>query len=258
MAGTKPLPFERVRVIVDVHTGLVRRNDERRPVPLPRPAPQAAWRPLARPVEAAPPAAAVAAFAAALAGGTDGAAENRAAEGTREGMREGTREGMHEGMREGARPEAATRDAAGSVADGPPPPAAQHAAAAGRPVRQRLASLAERAAGDAEAAVPIAAIARSVQEATAMHAVAALVLDTCSGDAKRETGPWEFTLPLHGQGLGRTSLLLRLSRELLSLRFSCDGPDTRDLLSRHSASLLDQLQTQLAPPLVVDIVLSDA
>ena len=91
-----------------------------------------------------------------------------------------------------------------------------------------------------------------------MHAVAALVLDTCSGEGKRETGPWEFTLPLHGQGLGRTSLLLRLSRELLSLRFSCDGPDTRDLLSRHSASLLDQLQTHLEPPLVVDIVLIDA
>jgi hypothetical protein len=104
----------------------------------------------------------------------------------------------------------------------------------------------------------MAAIARSVQEATAMHAVAALVLDTCSGEGKRETGPWEFTLPLHGQGLGRSSLLLRLSRELLSLRFHCDGPDTRDLLSRHSASLLDQLQAHLAPPLVVDIVLSDA
>ena len=247
MASTKPLPFERVRVIVDVHTGLVRRHDERRTLPTPRPAPQAAWRPPARPAESVPSAAVVAAFAAALAGGTGEAAAPEAE--------------AAEGARERAHPVLPALDDTGAGAEGSCPPAFPDAAAAGPSVRQRLASLAERAnwaEGDLEAAVPIAAIARSVQEATAMHAVAALVLDTCSGEGKRETGPWEFTLPLHGQGLGRTSLLLRLSRELLSLRFSCDGPDTRDLLSRHSASLLDQLQTHLEPPLVVDIVLIDA
>jgi hypothetical protein len=162
--------------------------------------------------------------------------------------------------REAARPVPPPSDEAGPP-DHPAPAVPDDPVVTAPPMQQRVASLAGRtggAAGGTEAAVPIAAIARSVQEATAMHAVAALVLDTCSGEGKRETGPWEFTLGLHGQGLGRTSLLLRLSRELLSLRFSCDGPDTRDLLSRHSASLLDQLQTQLQPPLVVDIVLIDA
>ena len=110
---------------------------------------------------------------------------------------------------------------------------------------------------DTQAAAPIAAIARAVEESAALQSVAELVVRTCEGDGKRETGPWELTLPLQAHGLGRSRLMLRLSRELLGLRFECDGRDLRDLLWRHSKSLQARLEERLRIPLEIELELGD-
>jgi hypothetical protein len=106
-------------------------------------------------------------------------------------------------------------------------------------------------------ALPIAAIARSVRDASAMRSVMELVLDTCSGEGKRETGPWDLSMSLQEHGLGRSTLCLHLSRELLSLRFQCDGVPVQDLISRYADTLQSQLEEHLQLPLKIDIALTD-
>jgi Type III secretion protein (HpaP) len=237
MASPKSLPFDRVRVMIDAQTGLYRRPEERRAVPGLRPGPQMLWRQPAK-----------APAAAELSGPALGDAVELAGGELLEPLVVDTAGPQKPAPDEGAMADEADADIATWVgqADG---------AQSRRPeLRQRQAE-APRAGA---AALPLAAIARAVEESAAMRSLAALVLDTCSGEGIRETGPWEFTLPLQAQGLGRSSLCLQLSRELLLLRFCCDGPDTRNLLSRHSVTLQNQLRERLEPPLEVEVVLSDA
>ena len=106
-------------------------------------------------------------------------------------------------------------------------------------------------------ALPIAAIARSVRDASAMRSVMELVLDTCSGEGKRETGPWDLSVSLQAHGLGSSMMFLHLSRDLLSLRFRCDGVHVRDLISRHADTLQSQLEEHLLLPLKIQIALAD-
>lgn len=100
---------------------------------------------------------------------------------------------------------------------------------------------------------PVAAIARSISQASALLDVCALVVELCGGEQPRLAGTWEATLPLAPQGLGGTLLWLRLSEEALALRFVCDEPRTLDMLRPRLDELRRQLLQQLAPPLDLSI-----
>ena len=102
-------------------------------------------------------------------------------------------------------------------------------------------------------APPVAAIARSISQASALLDVCALVVELCGGDRQRPAGTWEATLPLAQQGLGGTLLRLSLSPESLALRFMCDEPRTLDMLRPRTDELHRQLLQQLAPPLELSI-----
>ncbi len=100
---------------------------------------------------------------------------------------------------------------------------------------------------------PVAAIARSISQASALLDVCALVVELCGGEQPRLAGTWEATVPLAPQGLGGTLLWLRLSEEALALRFVCDEPRTLDMLRPRLDELRRQLLQQLAPPLDLSI-----
>lgn len=245
MASPKPLSFQRVRLMIDAEPGQCRPRGVPRHPPAPRPALELAWRQAARQPPAPP------------------APQARP-------------------RPEGAGPAPAPADAAVRVDDdrrpappqasptapladdGAPPNACPQEGGAGDPHDTGVptagavrATVANRPAPPVPLAVPVAAIARAVEDATSLHALVDLVVETCGGEGKRETGPWEFTLPLHAQGLGETRLCLRLSQMQLDLRFLCDGPSARDLISRQSSTLREQLSVRLSPPLEVEITLDE-
>jgi len=104
----------------------------------------------------------------------------------------------------------------------------------------------------------IGAVTRAVDEARRLRCVVDLVRETCSGEERRETGPWEFSLSLEPQGFEDATLDIRLSRQSLALRFSCASRATLDLLSRHTSTLQAQLDEQIKPPLAVEIAVCEA
>jgi hypothetical protein len=238
MAGPKPLPFSRVRVLENAESGAYRRFDERRLPQGHRPGPLIPWRQQPRPQpEAALPAPPTAVDA-----------EEPEAGEPKAGLAAAGTAAAHRRVDDApAIADASTDDA------GPDEPAHEPPEAAPRGPRRRPGAwLAEP-----QATAPIAAIARAVEESAALQSVADLVARTCEGDGKRETGPWELTLPLQAHGLGRSRLTLRLSRELLKLRFDCDGRSLRDLLWRHSRSLQSRLEERLQLPLELELELCD-
>jgi hypothetical protein len=238
MSVSKPLPFARVRVMVDTGEGLCLRPDARRAWASARRGAELAWR---MPAEAATPPADDRpddpADAAGDPAGTVGRDRTGAA------ARPPLQVAPHGDEAPQRRP-AAPREM---------PEPQPHTASRPDPMPPALPP-----AGLPGMAVPVAAIARAVEEAEAVQLLTALVVETCSGEGKRETGPWEFTLPLNAHGLGGSTLCLQLSQRLLSLRFHCDGRDARDVLSRHRGTLQQQLQEQMRPPLEVEVLLVDA
>jgi Type III secretion protein (HpaP) len=103
------------------------------------------------------------------------------------------------------------------------------------------------------APVPIAAIARSVRQAAVLRDLAELITNLCDGEENRLMGPWDMTLPLNREGLGRSTLNLRLSQASLSLRFRCDSMQALEIVSARSGELKNLLDEQLRPPLDVSI-----
>jgi len=248
MASPKTLSFQRVRVMVDSEAGLCRPRGQPRNLPVPRPAVELSWRQAARQSSASP------------------TAPGRAPE-----------EEKHPGLPgpgpsvdEVTGPTAPRSSVWTSLTDGRPEPIdhthtggttvpgdTNAAASDALPPRSSRTAASDRPGRVEPMAVPVAAIARAVEDATTLRALVDLVAETCSGEGKRETGPWEFTLPLRAHGLRETRLCLRLSQAQLSLRFLCDGASARDLLSRQSTTLREQLSVRMNPPLEVEITLDD-
>ncbi len=103
---------------------------------------------------------------------------------------------------------------------------------------------------------PVAALVKAVETTTAFRRLADLVVDTCGDEALRDSGPWEFSLDLAGVGLPGHRVDLRLSRQLLELRFRCADPEGLTLLSRHQAGLAELVQAGLGAPLEIEITMS--
>ena len=236
MANPKVMPFSRVRLLECTDSGLLPRVEDRRAGPSHRSGLPLPWRQLLRTLPAAP----------------EGALP-RAAD-AEWGQARGDADDVANASEPPPRPPAAEqlpKDPLGSESPAGPraddlithPPSVAH-----RPGRKLV---------ETKGVAPIAAIARAVEESSALESVADLVVRTCDGDNKRETGPWEFTLALQAQGLGRSLLRLHLSRELLKLRFECDGLSLRDLLWRHSKSLQSRIEERLQIPLEIDVELGD-
>ena len=245
MAGPKSLPFDRVRVIVNAEAGPCRLADRVRPLAPPRWALERPWRDAKLEKAASVPASAHKAGAQSAGPATlsgepaTGGGDDIAAGDDRQAPVLG--EPAFAGQQEQAEPANNTE----------PEPEPEPAPAPSQPAR---------AAGDWQqgrrpvgAVGPVAAVARAVEESALVHALADLLRDTCGDEAWRETGPWEFSLQLHSVGLGDSSVDLRLSRELLSLRFCCRGLGTARLLLRHKDRLLDMLQHELPGPLEIEI-----
>lgn len=259
MTRPRPLSFDRVRVVLDADAGQLRRPELRRHPMAPR-------------------------FVLTLPGRAEAEAPaHRAAPGPGQPMADARApdpSALPAAVVGAARPDDGEAPPAGAATDAPAAREAQEAQeaneaheapdapqaarwqpdAAGAPPHRPHAAVAQGpppAAPLPAQAVPVSAIARAVEDATAVRALAAVIVDTCSGDDKRDTGPWSFALPLVEQGFGASRLDLRLSRESLSLRFECDGPRTRELLCRHTASLKAQLDEQIRPPLEVDIAVCE-
>jgi hypothetical protein len=107
----------------------------------------------------------------------------------------------------------------------------------------------------AAAAAPLAALARSVHQAALVQELTDAIVGLCDGEASQRLGPWDMCLPLDRHGLGQTRVVLRLSPGDLSLRFECDGPAVRNVLSRHSDRLARELEDRLHPPVNVQVEL---
>jgi hypothetical protein len=109
------------------------------------------------------------------------------------------------------------------------------------------------AEGDFGRPGPVAAVVRAVEDAAILRGLVTMVAEICSDESLRDNGPWEFSLDLGAIGLAGSSVDLRLSRELLELRFRCQDLGAVTLLSRHQASLLDTLRRCLRGPLQIEI-----
>ena len=238
MASIKPIPFVRVRVLASDESGWYRRPGEQRAAPAVRTGSPLQWIRHGK-VSAAPPRVTPALPELDLACLPD----------TLEPMAP-HREHHAPHLAEEAQAEPVPTP----VPEEPEKPEAPQEPVGPHPREQRRP---EDAVEELVSALPIAAIARSVRDASAMRSVMELVLDTCSGDGKRETGPWDLSMSLQEHGLGRSTMFLHLSRELLSLRFQCDGAPVRDLISRHADTLQSQLEAHLQLPLKIDIALTD-
>jgi hypothetical protein len=124
---------------------------------------------------------------------------------------------------------------------------------------RRASPLEEGASGSGHAgrrsggAAPVRAIARSVRLATMVNGLVDKVAGFCNGSDSRRHGPWELSLPLDAQGLGRSVLQMRLASADLLLRFVCDGTSTRDWVVEGADRLSAQLHEALDPPLDVRI-----
>jgi Type III secretion protein (HpaP) len=105
----------------------------------------------------------------------------------------------------------------------------------------------------ASAPAPIAAIARSVRQAAVLRDLAELITNLCDGEENRLMGPWDMTLPLDREGLGSSTLHMRLSQATLSLRFYCESMQALEIVSARSDELKKLLDEQLRPPLDVSI-----
>jgi hypothetical protein len=215
MTRSRPLSFDRVRVVLDAESGLLRPVEPRRGPPAPRGLAALPWR-MAAAVPARPaPAAAVKPAAA-------------------------------------PQPPAGPLVPAAPSADPAPAPtlpAPARVDAVGPRTRN-----AAQPTPQPDSDIPVAAITRAIQDAAAVREIVTLIADTCNGEGRRETGPWSFSLPLAEQGFADASIELALSRESLLLRFVCVAARTRELLWRHADSLKGQLQEQLRPPLEVEIL----
>jgi hypothetical protein len=107
-------------------------------------------------------------------------------------------------------------------------------------------------------ALPIQAIARAIEHSSMVRNLTDLIVNLCDGEESRKTGPWEMSLPLDRDGLGRSMLHLRLSLDTLGLRFVCDGQAEHDVLSSRVGELKSQLDERLHPPLEVSVELEIA
>jgi hypothetical protein len=105
----------------------------------------------------------------------------------------------------------------------------------------------------AVAAAAVAGISRSMQDTMVIRSLVGWLVQTCGEPSYRASGPWEFNLSLDRFGAIDADLHLRLSSELLSLRFQCRSRNTRALLSRHQNTLQAMLREQLHPPIDIEI-----
>lgn len=256
MAGPKTLPFNRVRVMVVLQDGACPLPDKRRLLPEPRRALERPWRDPGLHKAAGTPAvvhraAAQPAMATAPADGTE--LQPASQDGTTAASasaQDPTRlPGEVQNDSPGERPDAGPASESGVESNREP----RVEGLRGRPSPGRDPAETMTRTGS-----PLSAVARAVEEVAVVRALAEVLVETCSGDAWRDTGPWEFSLQLQALGLGQSSLELHLSRDLLSLRFRCDTLATAHLLSRHRDTLLALLQQQLHPQLAIEIAIVDA
>ena len=241
MAGPKSLPFDRVRVIVNAEAGPCCVADRVRSLTPPRWALERPWRDAKLEKAASAPASARRAGAQS-AGPAPPAGEPGTGSGDEIAAGDDRRATVLvvpalAGQQEQAEP-------AGNTEPEPAPAPSQPPRTSGDWQRGRQ---------QVGAVGPVAAVARAVEESALIHALADLLRDTCGDEALRETGPWEFSLQLHSVGLGDSSVELRLSRELLSLRFCCREPGIAHVLLRHKDRLLEMLQQELPGPLEIEI-----
>jgi hypothetical protein len=110
----------------------------------------------------------------------------------------------------------------------------------------------------ARAVAPLAAVTRAVEEVSLVRQLADWLVRTCNDEVCRDTGPWEFTMPLRPFGLGESCVDLHLSPALLSLRFRCEGSQVSRLLSRHRDRLLANLRERLPAQSEIELTVVDA
>jgi hypothetical protein len=246
MPAPKPLPFDRVRVILDAEAGACAAAVRRRPA-------LASLHTLERSRfearaerRASPSAAAAAGRAAAALGVPAEAAREPPTENAGEPAPD-TEPGTAASLPWSGGGEQ-ERDESGEPAAEPLPAAAQ-----AEPEDRAVSEAPAQAGSRLGALSPVAAVARVVEETSFIHALAELLSDTCGDEALLETGPWEFSLQLKSVGLGASSVDLVLSRELLQLRFHCRGAGVAGLLLRHQETLVAMLQRELPGPPDIDI-----
>jgi hypothetical protein len=241
MPTPKAIPFARVRVLQSTEPGLYRPIDTRRADSGQRMVTPLAWR---LHIRSSPPA-----LAAPVPPQTDAAEDPEAPEVT-DTVTDAEQLG---GWRDNA--EAGAADAGDTLEPAVPKDSLQDnpVIAPYRVERRTSAWLV-----DTDGIAPVDAVTRAVKESVSLQSVVDLIARTCDGEGMRETGPWELSLPLEKQGLGRSMLNLYLSREQLRLRFACDGPAQYDLIWQHSKSLQSKLEERLQIPIEIDITLSDS